>query len=56
MTPILLYAFSLRQWWTGAFGELVRYFDNMNITQWGIVASLFVVAGFMMLRTNNVRR
>ncbi len=46
-----MFAFQIGRWWRGATGELVNYYDEMDITQWGIVAALVVLTGFMFLRS-----
>ena len=51
-----LLGFSFNQWWRGASGELTEYYNKMDTTQWGIIASLFVVAGFLLLRTSTLKR
>ena len=56
MLNTLILGFSLSQWWRSATGELSNYYNQMDTSQWGIVASLFVVAGFLMLRTGNPGR
>ncbi|QDV66956.1 hypothetical protein Poly24_06450 [Rosistilla carotiformis] len=52
----LLLGFSFNDWWRGASRELADYYNKMDTTQWGIIASLFVVAGFLLLRTSTLKR
>jgi len=49
-------AFSISQWFSDSLGELVRYFDHLNSTEWAIISASTVVFGFMCLRGDSIRR
>jgi hypothetical protein len=52
----LLATFSLSGWFFDAWAELVRCFNHMNTTQWGIVSASSVIFGFLCLRGSDVNR
>jgi hypothetical protein len=41
----------LIKWITDLFVNLNWLIENMDITQWGIVSAVFVLIGFMALKT-----
>ena len=45
-----LLGFSLSGWFFSAWNELVRYFHEMNATQFGVVAACAVLFGFLCLK------
>lgn len=55
-TYAVILGFSLSDWWGSATRELNRYFTELDTAGWGIIASLFVVAGFLLLRTGSPQR
>ena len=54
-TELLLAAFSLSGWFFEAWSELVRYFNTMNTTQWGVVSACAVAFGFLCLKGTSLR-
>lgn len=54
MEAALVASFSLSGWLFDVWTELTYAFDNMNTTQWGIVAASVVVFGFLCLKGSGV--
>jgi len=53
MTSII--AFSISGWFSDSLGELVRYFDHLNSTEWAIISASAVAFGFMCLKGQSLR-
>lgn len=53
MTSII--AFSISGWFSDSLGELVRYFDHLNSTEWAIISVSAVAFGFMCLKGQSLR-
>lgn len=56
MLDVILANFSLSTWFFDAWAELVRYFNTMNTTQWGVVSACAVAFGFLCLKGNGINR
>lgn len=56
MLSAMLNAFSLQVWFFDAWGELIRYFNSMNATQWGVVSACAVAFGFLCLKGTALNR
>ena len=56
MLTALFNGFSLSGWFFDAWGELVRYFNNMSTTQWGVVSACAVAFGFLCLKGTALNR
>ncbi len=52
----LLARFSVTDWFFSAWGELVRYFNSMDTTQWGVVSACAVAFGFLCLKGTALNR
>ncbi len=52
----ILASFSLSGWFNDAVYEFVRYFNHMNVTQWGIVSTASVAFGFLCLKGHTLNR
>ncbi|WP_153556900.1 hypothetical protein [Roseimaritima sediminicola] len=39
-----------------ALDDLVRYCNNLNMTQWGILAACAVAFGFLCMRSTDLRK
>lgn len=53
MTSII--AFSISGWFSDSLGELVRYLDHLNSTEWAIISASAVAFGFMCLKGQSLR-
>ncbi|WP_197231066.1 hypothetical protein [Novipirellula artificiosorum] len=56
MISDFLLAFSISDWSSEALNELVRYFNRMSVTQWGIMSACAVTFGFLCLRGTAIKR
>jgi len=56
MLTAALIAFSIQTWFRDSTGELLRYFSQLNTTQWGIVSACAVAFGFFCMRSHDVRK
>ena len=56
LQSLMILAFSLTGWFRDAMAELVTFFNTMNTTQWGIVATCAVAFGFLCLRGTRIDR
>jgi hypothetical protein len=56
-TPLqTLLGLGFRAWFSDALDELLRYFGDMNTTQWGILSACAVAFGFFCMRSQDLRR
>jgi len=55
MFELILANQSLTTWFFESWAELVRYFHDMSVTQWGVVSASAVAFGFLCLRGNGIR-
>jgi hypothetical protein len=55
MNIFLLQGFSLSDWWTGVSAEFVRFFNNMDETQWMVISACAVLFGFLCLRGTMIK-
>ena len=56
MLDVILANFSLSTWFFDAWAELVRYFNTMNTTQWGVLSASVVAFGFLCLKGTGINR
>jgi hypothetical protein len=54
--PTAIQMYFLSSWFFDAWGELVRYFNTMSTTQWGIVSACAVAFGFLCLKGSGLNR
>lgn len=55
MKDFALLSMTLRSWFFEAVNELTNYFEQMNTTQYGILAAATVGFGFLCLRGYQIR-
>jgi hypothetical protein len=51
----LLLGFSFSQWWYEVSTEFMKYFNNMNETQWMVISGCAVLFGFLCLRGTMIK-
>jgi hypothetical protein len=51
-----LFDFSFSNWFSEARYDLMRYFDTLNSTEWGIISATAVAFGFICLKGDSIRR
>jgi hypothetical protein len=56
MSTLSPLAYSLRSWFWQACAELTKYFEQMTVTQYAILATATVAFGFLCLKGYTIRR
>ncbi len=56
ITMIALFANTFGNRMSAEIDELVRYFDHLSMTQWGVISTAAVAFGFICLRSTNRHR
>ncbi len=55
MNSPLLLGFSFSQWWYEVSSEFMKFFNNMNETQWMVISACAVLFGFLCLRGTMIK-
>lgn len=55
MYDMIILGFDLSRWWRGVVNEFMAYYNGMDATQYGIVAAIFCIAGFLLLSPRQAR-